>query len=77
MLLPIVWLMFIANNMIVADVIATKADTITGHDISVEHFNIVGREENILKRAIKEALYIRVNNPSLNRNAGKYHLPHI
>ena len=51
--------------------------TITGHDISVEHFNIVGREENILKRAIKEALYIRVNNPSLNRNVGKYHLPHI
>ena len=51
--------------------------TITGHDISVDHFNIVGREENKLKRAIKEALYIRVNNPSLNRNVGKYHLPHI
>ena len=51
--------------------------TITGHDISVEHFNIVGREDNNLKRAIKEALYIRVNNPSLNRNVGKYHLPHI
>ena len=47
--------------------------TITGHDISVEHFNIVGREENNVKRAIKEALYIRVNNPSLNRNVGKYH----
>ena len=30
-----------------------------------------------LSRAIKEALYIRVNNPSLNRNIGKYHLPHI
>ena len=28
-------------------------------------------------RAIKEALYIRVNNPHLNRNIGKYHLPHI
>ena len=51
--------------------------TITGHDIGVDHFNIVGREENNLKRAIKEALYIRVNNPSLNRNVGKYHLPHI
>ena len=25
----------------------------------------------------KEALYIRANNPSLNRNIGKYHLPHI
>ena len=28
-------------------------------------------------RLIKEAIYIRVNNPSLNRNIGKYHLPHI
>ena len=50
---------------------------ITGHSISVEHFNIVGREDQNLKRAIKEALYIRVNNASLNRNVGKYHLPHI
>ena len=31
----------------------------------------------VLSRAIKEALYIRVNNPSPNRNIGKYHLPHI
>ena len=30
-----------------------------------------------LTRFIKETLYIRVNNPSLNRNIGKYHLPHI
>ena len=49
----------------------------TAHSISVENFNIVGREDQNLKRAIKEALYIRVNNPSLNRNVGKYHLPHI
>ena len=50
---------------------------ITGHSISVDNFNIVGREDQNLKRAIKEALFIRVNNPSLNRNVGKYHLPHI
>ena len=37
----------------------------TGHSMSVENFNIVGREEQNLKRAIKEALYIRVNNLSL------------
>ena len=49
----------------------------TGHNISVENFNIVGREDQNLRRAIKEALYIRVNNPSLNRNIGKYHLPYI
>ena len=28
-------------------------------------------------RLIKEAIYIRVNNPSLNKNIGKYHLPHV
>ena len=49
----------------------------TGHQISLENFSIVGREEQNLMIAFKEALYIRVNNPSLNRNIGKYHLPHI
>ena len=49
----------------------------TGHNISIENFEIVGREDQNLIRTIKEALYIRVNDPSLNRNIGKYHLPHI
>ena len=49
----------------------------TGHTISLDNFSIVGREDQNLIRTIKEALYIRVNNPSLNRNIGKYHLPHI
>ena len=43
----------------------------TGHQVSIENFSIVGREEQNLMRAIKEAIYIRVNNPSLNRNLGK------
>ena len=30
-----------------------------------------------MARAIKEAMYIRVNNPILNRNIGKYNLPHL
>ena len=50
---------------------------ITGDDTTIENFSIVGREDQNLIRAIKEAIYIRVNNPSLNRNIGKYHLPHI
>ena len=49
----------------------------TGHKSSIEKFSIVGREDQNLMRTIKEALYIRDNNPSLNRNIGKYHLPHI
>ena len=51
--------------------------TTTGHETSLENFSIVGREDQNLTRAIKEAIYIRVNNPSLNKNIGKYHLPHI
>ena len=50
---------------------------ITGHNVTIENFSIVGREDQNLMRTIKEALYIRVNNPSLNRNIGKYYLPHI
>ena len=50
---------------------------ISGHSVTIDNFSIVGREDQNLKRAIKEALYIRRNNPSLNKNIGKYHLPHI
>ena len=49
----------------------------TGHKISIENFDIVGRDDKNLMRTIKEAIYIRVNDPSLNRNIGKYHLSHI
>ena len=50
---------------------------ITGQTTTLENFSIVGREDQNLTRLIKESMYIRVNNPSLNRNIGKYHLPHI
>ena len=50
---------------------------ITGHDVTIDNFSIVGRVDQNLIGTIKEALYIRVNNPSLNRNIGKYNLPHI
>ena len=49
----------------------------TGHNININNFTIVGRKDQNLIRAIKEVLFIRVNDPSLNRNIGKYHLPHI
>ena len=50
---------------------------ISGHSVTIDNFSIVGREDQNLLRTIIEALYIRVNNPSLNKNIGKYHLPHI
>ena len=49
----------------------------TGHTTTLENFSIGGREEQNLSRLTKESMFIRVNNPSLNRNIGKYHLPHI
>ena len=49
----------------------------SGHTVTMGNFSKVGREDQNLIRTIKEAIYIRVNNPSLNKNIGKYHLPHI
>ena len=49
----------------------------TGHEVSLDNFSIVGRDDQSLTRAIKEAMLIRVNDPSLNRNIGKYQLLHI
>ena len=49
----------------------------TCHDISINSFSIVGREDHNLARSIKETILMRVNDPSLNRNIGKYQLSHI
>ena len=50
---------------------------ISGHSTTINNFTVVGREEQNLSRLIKESMFIRVNSPSLNKNIGKYHLPHI
>ena len=50
---------------------------ITGYNTTLDNFSIMEREDQNLMRLIKEAIYIRVNGPSLNKNIGKYHLPHI
>ena len=49
----------------------------TGHPIDNNKFNIIGREDWGQARTIKESIYIRVNNPTLNHNIGKYNLNHI
>ena len=43
----------------------------TGHPIDNNKFNIIGREDWGQARTIKESIYIRVNNPTLNQNIGK------
>ena len=49
----------------------------SGHPIDENNFNIIGREDWGQARTIKESIYIRVNNPTLNQNFGKYNLNHI
>ena len=49
----------------------------TGHKTSVENCRIIGMERHNMARAIKEAIYIRVKNPTLNKHTGKYNLPDI
>ena len=49
----------------------------TGLHTRVDNFTVVGREVYDITRTIKEAMYIKVNDPSLNINTGKFHLSHI
>ena len=51
--------------------------TTTGHPTTLEKLSIVGREGQGFARALKESIFISVNHPTLNRNIGKYNLPHI
>ena len=49
----------------------------TGHTTNQSNFQIIGREGHNLARNIKESIYIRVNNPTLNHNIGKFNWSHI
>ena len=49
----------------------------TDHTTNQNNFQIIGREGHNLARNIKESIYIRVNNPTLNHNIGKFNLSHI
>ena len=49
----------------------------TGHPTTQHNFQIIGREGHGLAINIKESIFIRVNNPTLNRNIGKFNLLHI
>ena len=49
----------------------------TVHTTTQDNFQIIGREDHGIARTIKESIYIRVNNPTLNRNIDKFNLHHI
>ena len=47
-----------------------------GHHTRVDSFSMVGREANNITRTIKEVIYIRVSDSSINKNFGKFQLSH-
>ena len=49
----------------------------TGHPTSQHNSQIIGRQGHGLARNIKESVFIKVNNPTLNRNIVKFNLAHI
>ena len=51
--------------------------TTTGHPMDPEQFSIVHKEVNNQSRTIKETMLIWVQDPTLNRNLGKYQLLQI
>ena len=51
--------------------------TTTGHPLYSDNFNIIHKEVHNHSRTIKEAMFIHVNDPTLDRNLGKYQPPHI
>ena len=57
--------------------VAMAHSTLQSSPEEVKFTSVEWKEDQNLTRAIKETLFIRVNDPSLNRNIGKYHLPHI
>ena len=52
-------------------------NNLTGHPTNHNNFQIIGREGHKLARNIKESIFIRVNNLTLNNSIGKFNLPHI
>ena len=50
---------------------------LTEHQLNKDNFNIIGRDGQDIIRLIKESIFIKVNNSTLNRNIGKFQLSHL
>ena len=74
---PLWHMMCCLNLVIIVLIIMDGRHNITDHTTTTENFSVVGREDTNLARTIKESIYIRVNNTSLNVNIGNYDLPYI
>ena len=49
----------------------------TGHSVDIKDVKILAKESKFHERGVKEAIFIRVNNPSLNKDQGRHFLPHL
>ena len=48
-----------------------------GHSVNIQNAKILDREPRWFERGVKEAIYIRAEQPSLNKDGGRHQLPHI
>ena len=48
-----------------------------GHHVDLEKVKILDRDSRYFERGIKEAVYIRALQPSLNRDGGRHRLPKV
>ena len=47
------------------------------HKLDPEETKILEQESRYFQRGVREAIFIRARAPSLNRDGGRHHLPHI
>ena len=47
------------------------------HSVELENTEILTTESRWFERGVKETIYIRALNPSLNRHGGRYNLPPV
>ena len=47
------------------------------NNVDSDNIQIIDKETNIHKRKLLEAMYIRANDPDLNRNVGKIEIPRV
>ena len=47
------------------------------HSIDLDKTRILAVEPRWFERGVKEAIHIRLNNPTLNRDGGRYNLPPV
>ena len=50
----------------------------TGHSVTLEDLSVLDRDDDWFRRGVREAVYARVHNPSLNKIRGLRHkLSHL